>query len=558
LKAANKKKLLTIDDYPPPKMNERANGSIEVSVYVPAPIQHLFGTNRIRRVVGRSEEDYNRKHMRITNAIYADFDTKQQEYHENLLREANRDLLQEDYSIEGSIKTMIDAFPYLHPEGGRAIFMALSSELPLEELQVLRFGMSIEAKKVRRAMATKTADYNQNQKACCCRFMQPDVTSWWEDTLTQAALAQDKPVPTFPEPVPDDYWHMGNYGDSPLTWMEGGIPDKVPSMQPRKRRTKLPTLSTVRDEYLKYAKESWHYDKFIKCRKALDEFIELVGDIEPNKINKRLAAQYISTYFSLNPESSKATMGNRMGGLSNFHYWAWKKGLMEELNPFRDYKILAHEGKETVSFEGFSHEDLIHIFNQNWESHSPHARLVLALLAITGCRLNEIASLSWRRIKQDNEMTYITFIPEATEADVFRVKEKQGQESSSSARREIPLHKDLLLPKRPADPDATLFPFNRSVLTGKANSLAELAVNHQFKDPSIRRLFPDEPKKRIHSFRSTLLQMLTEVDTPIDIKGWISGHRIKNALSDTYDGASRRKKLQYINQIDFSKIRLNG
>jgi len=558
LKATNKKKLLTIDDYPTPKSTLRDNGSIEVSVYVPASLQHLFGTNRIRRVAGKSEQDYNRNYMRITNEIYAEFDAKQQEYHDNLLREVNRDLLQEDYSIEATLKTMIDAFPYLHPEGGRAIFMDLSSELPLEELQELRFGMSIEAKKVRRAMATKTGDYNQNQKACCCRFMQPDVTSWWEDTLTQAALAQDKPVPTFPEPVPDDYWHMGNYGDSPLTWMEGGIPDKVPSLQPRKRRTKVPTLSTMRDEFVDYAKEVWEYDKFIKCRKSLDQFIELVGDIEPNKIDKRLARQFIASYFRLHPNAAKATIGNKMAGLSNFHFWAWEKGLMYENNPFRNYKILDSEGVESEHWTEFSEEDLIYIFNQDWEKAHPQARLLLALLLITGCRLNEIASLSWRRIIQDNEMTYITLIPDATEQDVFRVKEKQGQRSVSAARREIPLHKDLILPERPADPDATLFPFKRQNTTAKANSDAHLAINHAEKDPSIRRLFSNEPKKRIHSFRSTLRQMLTEVDAPIDVKGFITGHKIGNTGSDVYDKASRTMKLKHINKINFSKINLNG
>jgi integrase len=351
---------------------------------------------------------------------------------------------------------------------------------------------------------------------------------------------------------------MGNVGDDPLTWMEGGIPEKVPTQQPRKRRIKAPTLSKVRDEFVNYTQESFEYEKYIKCRKALDEFIDLVGDIEPSKIDRRMAAQFISAYFKLHPKAAKATMGNKMGSLSTFHRWAWKKGLMEELNPFKDYKIEPNEGVQTKSFEPFSQEDLVHIFNQDWESHSPHARLLLALLTITGCRLNEIASLSWRRIIQDNEMTYITLIPEATATDVFRVKEKQGEESQSSARREIPLHKELILPKRPADPDAPLFPFTRSRLTGKANSLAELAINHQFKNPSIRRLFPNEPLKRVHSFRSSLARMLTEVNTPIDIKGWITGHKIKNALSDTYDGASRTKKLNYLNQIDFSKINLNG
>ena len=95
--------------------------------------------------------------------------------------------------------------------------------MELEELQRLRMSLDIQAKMVRTTVKTHSDRFTTPEKTLCFRYLQPDVTSWWEDIITESAVSQNKPIPIFPDPKPEDYWDFGKAGDGGLGAFIGGL-----------------------------------------------------------------------------------------------------------------------------------------------------------------------------------------------------------------------------------------------------------------------------------------------------------------------------------------------
>ena len=529
------RKLLTLENYPKPKrLAYRDSYYVEISI--PRPIRHLFGKSSTKRkVAGPNIEDYERKMWPLANEIYAQFDKAQAQEIEDEKRGELAELNKDTFSIAQHLLRMMNTFPVILPEGKSVFKTVIKNEtrlnipgdtMPFYDLKDLKRHMDFTANTVRR----DPTRYNNLEKAYSRRYLSPDIENYWRDLLVGSARNFKKPEPKF-EPLKNkDFWPRHP---------QGGLMSRTPlQLNKRKRMTTSHTLTSVRDDFVKHVNAKKDYEWAGKCRLAIDEFIELMGDLEPSTIDRRMARNFVSRGLEKAPTRSQSTIGSRLSGMNAFTDWAWEVGLMDESSPFKGHEKAKQQGKKAKNWEPYSEEDLIVLFNYNWQ---PQERLLLAMGLVTGCRINEIGSLTWERVITDNtSMTYITYIPDANADDPYRIK-------NSASKREVPIHPAL---KIPPGTTGRLFdyPFAK---TGRCTTSAGDSVL-----PMMRETF--FPNQRYHSLRYTLRQMMTEVDTPLDIKDFITGHRSGNVGQDTYDKASREKKLEWLSKIDLSKLNLNG
>ena len=244
---------------------------------------------------------------------------------------------------------------------------------------------------------------------------------------------------------------------------------------------------------------------------AIREIQQVLQGISPDDLDIQAARRYIQWM----QDKSPLAIGTAQARLKCFKH-LFKVGKASGLvsaNPFEELSIKTPAGaNEALTYQSFSREELIQIFNHLKTRASTDDWLMCWILLTTGCRINECLQLRTFDLKQTKKGVWFfdwKHEPTAPLPMLLKSKDKNN--------RQCPMHERLikegvldLLKKR----DGRLFPNARH-----ASSTAHwMATRLQEIDIYQKR------KKTLHSFRNAFKDICRETGIPVDVRQAFTGH----------------------------------
>ena len=245
-------------------------------------------------------------------------------------------------------------------------------------------------------------------------------------------------------------------------------------------------------------------------------------------------------------------INKKIGHLADFFAWAIDNG-EAEANPFGGIRI-SNKSKlmeDVESYEPFAAEEIATIFNRaTWKAYAvaskPHFHWLPFLLAYTGARPNEVASLLLEDVRREQGIDY------------FALKGK-----NSHSKRKVPFHGALLASgfmgylaqRRADDPGGQLFPLLKPTKNGHAKN-----VSRRFNESYLPSLRMNDPLRRLYSFRATFITRMSELNVNPAMLMALVGHYEQTAVDlssphfQNYQGAKRIAALR--DTIDLFDMKL--
>ena len=158
-------------------------------------------------------------------------------------------------------------------------------------------------------------------------------------------------------------------------------------------------------------------------------------------------------------------------------------------------------------------------------------RLLLTILVTTGMRLDEVALLTWERIREFKGINCFCLVNDTGDE---RFKNR-------GSKRYIPVP-DVVKPMLASSGKGRVFTY-RIDKDGKAQAAASDAVM-----PLIRKITQDD-RKVAHSLRSNFKDALRELEVSKELNDFITGHAQGDVGGKYGDGPSMRKRLEIINRV---------
>ena len=549
-------------NYPQPRLVSR-RGVFVVEVSIPVSIRYLFGngsgtTSNRRKSTGTSDKVAASKMViRLTNVIYREFDQKQIEHEQRhdkdtdafavgviteLAREFNYNngdmpelVATTDYDRLLKMKDAFDSYTDLMVSKGPTeeqifdFFAVISGGMANTE-NLTDFLAQVNAL----PGGPKSGPFTSAQAGLLAKHSTDVVQLYWQDLLTSAAMAQGRAAPTFPDKPMMQIAKAGPFGALPVQLVVGGKP-----IERSRRVQSVGTLrvSSIRDEYFTQVERD--YDKTNTKRKlirGMDRFIELMGDPALQEIKTKTAYDYVDRQLEVRSDASTKSLKDYHWAVSQLLTFCVRKGYMDT-NPFTGAS-LSKFGKESVSYQPYTNEDLYLIFKQDWE---PQERLLLSILVTTGMRLTEAASLTWERYN-DTELQGIRYFSLLDTNDEVVVVKNEG------SYRQVPFHPDVILP---AKGTGRLFDYTIDT-NGLASSSAGNAIN-----PTLKKLVPHKSKSA-HSFRRTLKIMLRDADVSKEVNDFYTGHGAGDSAGKNYGGVGLAKRYKAIASLKHPWLKLHS
>ena len=197
-----------------------------------------------------------------------------------------------------------------------------------------------------------------------------------------------------------------------------------------------------------------------------------------------------------------------------------------QANPFTELNLSSY-GAKKVHYRPFKDDELKMLFKQNM---SAEARLTFSILIATGMRLDEVALLDMRQVRQHSEgFNYLDLTDDAL------VK-------NTGSQRLIPLHPAIKLPTTKA---GRLFSYKLDS-AGKAQMEASRKLN------PIVRLVSNYSRLVVHSLRGTFKDMLRNSGVSKEINDFITGHSQGDSASSYGSGPSISVRYDAIKDLDLS------
>ena len=537
-------------DYPEPRII-LLRGKFVVEVSIPRSIRHLFGngsgtTSHKRLGTGTSDEVLARKKMReLSYQIYELFDQKQIEHDQRHDKDTDAfavgvitELAKEFNYNNGDMPELVATTGYDRLLKMKDAFDSYTdliiSNGPSKEQIFNAFAMISEgmanmenptdflAQVNALPGGPKSGRFTSAQAGLLAKHSTDVVQLYWQDLLTSAAMAQGRAAPTFPAKPMMQIAKAGSFGALPVEVVAGRKPIERP-----RRIQSVGTLrvSSIRDEYFTQVERD--YDKTNTKRKlirGMDRFIELMGDPALQEIKTKTAYDYVDRQLEVRSGASTKSLKDYHWAVSQLLNFCVRKGYMDT-NPFTGAS-LSKFGKESVSYQPYTNEELYLIFKQDWE---PQERLLLSILVTTGMRLTEAASLTWERYN-DTEFQGIRYFSLLDTNDEVVVVKNEG------SYRQVPFHPDVILP---AKGTGRLFDYTIDT-NGLASSSAGNAIN-----PTLKKLIPHKSKSA-HSFRRTLKIMLRDADVSKEVNDFYTGHGAGDSAGKNYGGVGVVKRYEAI------------
>ena len=549
-------------DYPEPRL-VLLRGKLVVEVSIPRPIRNLFGngsgtTSHKRLSTGTSDEVLARKKMReLSYQIYELLDQKQIEHKQmhdkasdafavgvitelaRMFNYNNGDMPElvatTDYDSLLKMKGAFDSYTDLITANGPSKEQIFSAFAVISEgMANMETPTNFLAQVNALPGGPNSGPFTSAQAGLHARHSTDIVQLYWQDLLTSAAMAQGRTAPTFPDKPMMQIAKAGTFGTLPVAAVVGAKPIERPR---RIQSDGTLCVSSLRDVYI--AQVERDYDKTNTKRKlirGMDRFIELMGDPALQEIKTKTAYDYVDRQLEVRPGASTKSLKDYHWAVSQFLTFCVRKGYLDT-NPFTGAS-LSKFGKESVSYQPYTNEELCLIFKQDWE---PQERLLLSILVTTGMRLTEAASLTWERYN-DTEFQGIRYFSLLDTNDEVVVVKNEG------SYRQVPFHPDVILPARGT---GRLFDYTIDT-NGLASSSAGNAIN-----PTLKKLIPHKSKSA-HSFRRTLKIMLRDADMSKEVNDFYTGHGAGDSAGKNYGGVGLVKRYEAIASLRHPWLRLHS
>lgn len=235
---------------------------------------------------------------------------------------------------------------------------------------------------------------------------------------------------------------------------------------------------------------------------------------------------------------SDATMNRHMRALQSLWGWAKKRGHCEGENPFGGFHVKLNR-ENTRQYVPWEPDELTVLLNP-----PPRRSDLLEVMIVgmyTGMRLDEIASLTWGRLRTDGE---------GKEAiSYFDI----GDAKTAAGVRQVPVHDELawLLSRDRGDPGDRIWPnFNEEGAGNKPGADA----SKEFSSYKIKRGFRNR-RKTFHSFRKNVTRIMELARVPENEWAQVFGHE-RGFTYKTYnpDGITLARKAEIISLISYPAI----
>jgi integrase len=575
------------EDYPLPRVVP-VKGKLYVEVSIPRAIRHLFGsgqggvTNR-RRSTGTTDPALaEKKKMSLAHEIFKEFDIKQADAEEHETTQYDDFARKAITDLAKALKYNRGAIPALDPSTKYSDLAQMKSRLD-EAVKINaddipdRANRSIAALKIAnnarhsgvafeavpsemiadlpnhvQAITTKTTDDEVSQKIQDARFEEDDafnskkhflleaysssiVVSFWRDLLMKAASEQQLAEPVFDQVDGADFVVINGsfHPKEKMLAASKMVFGKEVTFTDAKRKQQVQSVkrlsvSDVREEYEVYVKR--RYNKTNTQRKwirAVDRFIEMVGDFSLNEIRPLQAYQFADAQEAANPSVSNKSITNYHAGMLLLLGYCVRKGYID-LNPFNNVSVKKY-GRTSKSWLPYTSYEMERIFSHDW---APQERLFLSIVSATGMRSTEVGSLTWERFNVDSATGIRTFSLVDTYDEAVDVK-------NEGSARHIPLHPALLLP---AKRQGRVFDY-----TIDPNGLSSTAIGHIIL-PTLNKLVP-HTRKSIHSFRRTLKVLMRNAGVSKEVNDMYTGHGEGDVSSKSYGGVSVEARFEAISKV---------
>ena len=582
---------LTWADYPAPRV-KKVKGKYSIVVSVPRAIRHLFGTPEVAKATGTIDRAIAEKKLILFgNELYAKLDQKQIDAEQATYDEVDliaieaittfanairykggripQLVAETEYTELTRLKNRLDAFVEQHRDGmvedaektayikelleeGKNQGLLDSQTVEVENLSAEQtHALEALRKKISDVRASDPPTMFDDQHSIVRDYGFKVVDSFWQDLLTQAAQQQGHPAPVFDTPTGGGYVKLKLADDDePKVYPEGlarflNHPEHVADrgyevdFQTVERNRRVQSndalrISDVRTEYVAHVEAK--YEKKNTQRKwirAIDRFIELIGDVPLREIDAVTPHTFADEQFKVRPEISNKSITDYHMGVSLMLKFCARKGYIRR-NEFAGVSLKDY-GKKTVSWLAYEPSEMLTIFDHDW---STQERLLLCIIATTGMRLSEAGMLTWERFN-DTEydgVRYFTLLD--TGEEIVSVK-------NTGSSRFIPIHPDLKLPLKGK---GRLFDY-----TVDENGLCSSSAGDKI-NPALNKLVP-HIRKSAHSFRRTLKKMLRDVGVSKEINDEITGHGSGDVAGDVYGGTSIQTRAEAISKLDLSWLK---
>lgn len=255
-------------------------------------------------------------------------------------------------------------------------------------------------------------------------------------------------------------------------------------------------------------------------RGGLKRFIDAVGDLPINEVDKLIMRQFRDTLTGSDSNKNK-----RLMGMSSIFTWAIDNDYNIN-NPFTSSKITI-AGHEQGKRDAFNIQEVQQIFKhvENPENtrFKDHHKLICKILAYSGARLNEIAQLYCDDIQEKDGIWFITINDDKPDKSI----------KNTNAKRVVPLHHAIA---------AQVIARKRELATGRL--FPELTNPKPSYGARYSAWFTTNVKKRLklretttlHSFRHTVATQLQQADIAETVTAQLLGHSRGEALSYTHYG----------------------
>ncbi len=308
-------------------------------------------------------------------------------------------------------------------------------------------------------------------------------------------------------------------------------------------------VSSRLDQFLshkKASKDSLKEATLNEYKKAVDDFIEIMGDVDVSAITFESAIMFRDTLKKLPTHRTKGrykgkavsvllamqiaprnclagkTIKGRLANLSAYFTWL-KQCQVINLNPFEGVTVEA----DSKSYNAYSIDDLTIIFSNGLFKDPRHrARYakksqwwLLVLGLYTGARLGELVQLRLQDVTEDNGILSISV---TDEGDGMGVK-------TSAGIRKFPVHPDLLKLGFDEYIEGVKSRGHLKVLPGlpKDSVKSGDSVSKWYNERYRLRFLPasfKEDKKVFHSFRHTFIQAASQCDVDLKKLQCMVGH----------------------------------
>lgn len=548
--------------YPEPKLVPR-DGTYACRVYVPEALRVLYPKTTFLQLSLKVHDEAVAKKLlyRKANEIYDKFDAKQSEYLERqyadkLRKQKTLDgfaeqrittfaqamvvnevelnestslelLKQHRDTLETFAKVIADTLPDPSTDEGKNFYTQVYSrdlgywELPKKDApKRMVEGWQGQEVKITSPMDERMNNgFTKRQIQAAISYKASSVHSYWCDLFVLAADKQRLKPPTLSQP--ERMWSKTyeQAEEETLNLLkslgaEDLIPDELEHFtimgadRPRLKDDPLPKqITNYFDSWDKSLARDYEVGSsgYRKLHKGIRLFVELVGDLKIEEIEPFHAYSFADLQLDVRSNVSKAVLKDNNWSVSRFFNHLVEKGHLK-VNPFARIS-LGKRGVATRHYENFTREQLFTVFDHDW---SEEDRLFLSILATTGMRSWEAASLTWEQYN-DTEFQGIRYF------DLTKAKVK-----TESSKRLVPLHPDLILP--PKQNKGRLFSYPK----GHENDVI---------NPVLFKMFNND-RLKIHSFRRTLKRLFRDSGISMDVNHHYIGHGLGDTSPKAYLGMS--------------------